>query len=547
MNIPLCDFPGPVYLLISENVPSLVYYSHVPALIMAFLLGVCVFLYGRNNVIKRTFLFILSVFILWAFFSLTTWAANRSDIIMFIWSVIILIEPLLHIGSLYLLHLIYNKTDVTFKTKLYWCILYVPLILIAPTPSLLRGFDTGICFPAEGIASHYSYLLEIFFIVLIVIFSIKKYQLSTHPYQKKKILLLSMGVIISLSIFTIGNMIGSFLGEWNVAQISLFSIHILAGFLAYLIVKYKIFNIQLGSTEIIVGSISIMVFALVLVRNLFVYQRILIFITFLFCLILGYFLTQSVKREIDLREKLKRQAEELRIANKKLKEVDEIKSEFISLATHHLGTPLTAIKGYVSLLQEPNNNIFQRNTTLATIQRHTTNLVNIVRDFLDVYKIEQQEMKYYFEDINLMDIIDEIVNECREVIEAKNNNFNYIVDEKGNFNIRGDAEKVRRAILNILENSAKYTSDGTIEISLASYQEKINITISDTGERNSPQVPTRLIEKFTQSGNREEANVIAQGLGIYVAKQIVEAHQGKLRIEFKEGVGGLIFTLELPI
>ncbi len=545
-NIPLCDFSSPLYLIISENVPSLVYYSHIPALIASLFVCAFVLLYFRNKLVGKVFFFVILVFGLWSLFSLINWASNRSDLVMFIWSVIILIEPLIHIGSLYLLHVIYNKTDVTLQTKIYWSLLYIPLVLMAPTSYLLKGFDTINCFPVENVTSHYSYVLEIFFIILIIIFSIRTYRFSKYSQHKKKILILSSGIILFLSIFTVGNLIGSFIGNWNLAQMSLFSIHILIGSLVYLVVKYRIFHIKLNGVEVIIGSISLMILALLLVRHLYIFQRILIFITFIFCLVLGYFLIQSVKRESTLNEMLAKQRDELKHANKKLEELNELKSEFISLATHHLGTPLTAIKGYVSLIQESDEELSEKSTILNTIQLLTNNVVMVIRDFIDVHKIDEQDEEYYYEDVNVKDILDEIVNECKPIIEMRNNKVGYVVDEREEYLVYADAEKIRRAILNIIENSTKYTTDGFVKIQLSSSSDKFCITISDKGVRNLPHISPKLMEKFSKSGNKEEANIIGQGLGLYVTKHIIETHQGSFRIEFKEEGKGVVFRVELP-
>ena len=103
MNIPaLCDFDGPKYFLISDNVPSLVYYSHIPLILISFLIAIVIFIKGRNRLSNQVLLYTLIPFGMWVFFSLLFWANNRSDVVMIAWALTLLVEPLVYIGGLYL-------------------------------------------------------------------------------------------------------------------------------------------------------------------------------------------------------------------------------------------------------------------------------------------------------------------------------------------------------------------------------------------------------------------------------------------------------------
>jgi two-component system sensor histidine kinase ChiS len=215
--------------------------------------------------------------------------------------------------------------------------------------------------------------------------------------------------------------------------------------------------------------------------------------------------------------------------NIELKELDDIRNKFISLARHQIGTPLTTVKGYASLLHE---GIYgelpqKMEETLSIIERASDNLMHIIRDFMHVTKIEENEVQYVKEEFDLKQLIQNIVYEYKYNL---NTNVLFSVDEHFYY-IHADKEKLRTALSNILDNSIKYTKDGSISIVLDKKRQFYNIIVRDYGVRLLPHINSKLIYKFSIPGDIYEATIIGNDLGLYVAKKYIEGHRGNLQIK----------------
>ncbi|MBX4197787.1 HAMP domain-containing histidine kinase [Candidatus Parcubacteria bacterium] len=217
-------------------------------------------------------------------------------------------------------------------------------------------------------------------------------------------------------------------------------------------------------------------------------------------------------------------------ANDRLKELDQLKSEFVSLATHQIRAPLTAIKGYISMIHEGDYGPVSKEVTdaLKIVFESTNNLVTIVGDFLDVSRIEQGKMKYDFTEFNIEELVKQVITEYKPNIDRIGLALHYDAPTGKNFMVNGDRGKIKQIIGNIIDNSIKYTPKGEINVSLSENNAKILIKIADTGVGIPPKTMPLLFQKFTRAKNANEANILGTGLGLYVAKMMIEAHKGKI-------------------
>jgi signal transduction histidine kinase len=278
------------------------------------------------------------------------------------------------------------------------------------------------------------------------------------------------------------------------------------------------------------------------------------FILFILILLFSIFLVRGVYKEIEDKEKIEKLArdlervnQDLANANERLKELDKLKSEFLSLATHQIRAPLTSIKGYASLVlegdygkvPEPIKNVVQ------TIFNSCQNLVVIVSEFLDISRIEQGRMKYDLVEFDINKEIKEIITELKPTIEKSGLSVGFKSANTSN-NVYADMGKIKQVIGNILDNSIKYTPHGSITVSVYDVANKIKVAVSDTGIGIAAEDITRLFSKFTRAKDAFRTNVIGTGLGLYVAKQMIEAQNGKIWVE-SHGLGkGSTFFIELP-
>ena len=180
----------------------------------------------------------------------------------------------------------------------------------------------------------------------------------------------------------------------------------------------------------------------------------------------SFLLIRSVLHEVRQREEISKLAEDLRVANAELKKLDQMKSEFVSLASHQLRAPLTAIKGYISLIQEGSygqvSNVLK--DALRKIYISNETLINLVGDFLNLSRIESGKMKYMFEPMQMEEIVQGVFEEFKEVVKEKKLELRYENQDKPLAKAMLDKDKFKQVIMNLIDNAIKYTMKGKIEV-----------------------------------------------------------------------------------
>ena len=240
--------------------------------------------------------------------------------------------------------------------------------------------------------------------------------------------------------------------------------------------------------------------------------------------------------------------QELKIANEKLRELDQLKSEFLSLATHQIRAPLTSIKGYSSMLLESDFGVLPQKATEAieTVMKSCQNLINIVEDFLNISRIEQGRMVYEKSIFDMAELVREVVNEIKPNIQ--NAGLSLKLEMPDNFSAKANADrgKIRQVIFNIIDNAVKYSTHGTIRVSASADDKTVNVEIKDDGVGIDPSEIGKLFTKFSRAKSAGLTNISGTGLGLYVAKKMAEAHRGDIKV-YSAGLGkGSTFTVELP-
>ncbi len=336
----------------------------------------------------------------------------------------------------------------------------------------------------------------------------------------------------------------------------------------YAILRYQLFDVKIITTEILTFALWLTI----MVRMLFAESTREQFangILFAFAIVLGVFLIRSVKREVGQREKIQNLANDLSLANDRLRELDQQKSEFVSLASHQLRGPLTAVKGYTSMLLDGDFGAITAEVkdALEKIFESVQDLTVVVGDYLDVSRIEQGRMQYDFTNFNLRDLVATVVTELKPNIARAKLNMEFNYDSKGSYQINADQGKIKQVIGNLIDNAIKYTPQGGLHVWLShpdaisdgqnthigqdisntssvSVSNKVLLSISDTGVGIHPDVLPRLFEKFTRAPDASKTNIMGTGLGLYVAKKIMEAHHARIWAESPGPGKGSTFFIE---
>ncbi|MEI8130109.1 MAG: GAF domain-containing sensor histidine kinase [bacterium] len=240
--------------------------------------------------------------------------------------------------------------------------------------------------------------------------------------------------------------------------------------------------------------------------------------------------------------------EALQDANEKLKSVDKLKTEFLSLAAHQLRSPLTAIRGYTSMLLDGSFGTVdtKQKEAINRVFESSSHLTKIVEDLLNVSKIEAGGMKYEMAPFDLEKPVHDLTTDLSITAEKKGLKLSFATDNKGPYTINGDMEKIRQVVLNVIDNAIKYTMQGSISVLLARNEatKMVRIAVTDTGMGISAEEKEKLFQKFSR-GEGGKTNTSGSGLGLYLAKQIAEAHGGEVVIDSPGAGKGSTFTIEL--
>jgi len=283
-------------------------------------------------------------------------------------------------------------------------------------------------------------------------------------------------------------------------------------------------------------------------------NKLLTILTIVLSIILSFILFKNLKKESDQRVRIEKLSVELgesnnnlEVANEKLKSLDRLKTEFVSLASHQLRSPLTAINGYLSLILQGDYGELnpQAKEAVGKVAESSNNLMLVVEDLLNVSKIEAGGMKYVMDKFDFAEVVAKTTEELSITAEKKGLKLICNIPHGQKYFINGDKEKLRQILVNVLDNSMKYTEKGQIEVNMTHSEDgKIVTTIKDTGMGIKKGEEKLLFNKFSR-GEGAKMNSSGSGLGLYLVKEIVKAHNGRVWAE-SEGLGkGATFFIEL--
>jgi signal transduction histidine kinase len=541
--------------------PPLLFYAYIPIALISIFFGIFV-LKQDNFSLRSKLLFTLSLlFFLLLANEIIQWIGSYANVVLFGWQLV----PLFRIGvtaiSVYFAYNFIYKKDLSFGYKIILSAVYIGVIFTLPFSSNIVNFDLTYCEGVHGILWDIVHILELLALIFIAIFSIFKFkQKETPRLEKLQIIYISLASCLFLLIFFASNAFADLTTLYEVGLLGPIGMLAFLGFLTYMIVKFKAFNVKLIATQALM-------FALIIVigSQLFFIKTdinfILTGVTLAMSVIFGGLLIRSVQREVAQREEIENLAKNLTksndnlfVANEKLKELNKQKTEFVSIASHQLRSPLTAIKGYTSMLLEGSFGPIEDKArgAIDRVYESSIRLVNVIEDFLNITRIELGRMKY---EISVFDIsqIAETVAKDQEPNAKKRGLSLELERGSSNQQISADSGKVTQVVSNIIDNSIKYTPSGWIKVKVETLpvgksksKEVVRLSVSDSGVGIDKNTMPKLFDKFVRADDAGKTNISGTGLGLYVAKQIVEGLKGKIWAE-SEGKGkGSTFFVEFP-
>jgi len=245
-----------------------------------------------------------------------------------------------------------------------------------------------------------------------------------------------------------------------------------------------------------------------------------------------------VRRDLELSEK-----------NERLRDLDEIKSQFVSVAAHQLRTPLSGIKWTLyALLEEQVGKLnaeqrkFAQDSYTATIR-----LIDLVNDLLNVSRIEEGRFGFNMERKDFVHIVQKVYKRFKDMAKNKGIDFSLYLPKEKLPLLDIDEEKIGIALENFIENAIKYTSPaGIVSVTVKEENERISVVISDTGIGIPKDQTSRVFKKFFRAKNAQLFQTSGTGLGLYVSKNIIQNHDGEVYFTTEENKGS-VFTFTLPI
>lgn len=249
---------------------------------------------------------------------------------------------------------------------------------------------------------------------------------------------------------------------------------------------------------------------------------------------------EEIRRfNVTLQEKVDEATQQLRHANKRLKELDATKDEFISMASHQLRTPLTTIKGYLSMVLEGDVGPVTKNER-EMIQHAfdgAERMVFLIADLLNVSRLQSGKFVIDNKPTDLAKMVEGEITQLQET--AKNHRLSLTFHKPDKFPILSiDDTKIRQVIMNFIDNAIYYTpAGGSIEVALVATDREIRFTVTDTGLGVPKEAQHHLFGKFYRAGNARKMRPDGTGLGLFMAKKVITAQGGAIIFTSVEGKG----------
>ena len=224
-----------------------------------------------------------------------------------------------------------------------------------------------------------------------------------------------------------------------------------------------------------------------------------------------------------------------------LKEIDKRKDEFINMASHELKTPLTSLRLYIDSLLK--NRGSDQVKTLKSIKLQTEKLQQLIADLLDVSRIQTGKMIFSMDKFDINDLIKETIKDMQKTTTKHNIKFK----NKGSLIVKADRLRINQVLTNLITNAIKFAPlGGNINILTKKTSGKITIAVQDQGIGITKDQLQKIFERLYQVSDAQEKTYPGLGMGLYISKEIIKRHNGKIWVESKIGKGSTFyFTLPL--
>jgi signal transduction histidine kinase len=517
---------------VSKIVISFFAFSGLLNFVASFLFGILIYLKKKKELQSKSFvLYFFSI----AFWNLGYyfWQISTEESSALFWSRFLMAGAIFI--PIFYFHLIISFLNYfeKYKKALYvGYILTFLFLLLDFTPYFVEGTEKKLIFPfwpEPGIFFHPFLLMFSALICYGWYLLLKTLRKTTEKIRQQQIKYLLLGTGIG----AIGGSTNYFLW-YDLPILPYGNILVIFGVLliTFAILKYHLFETKVLLTELLVGSIGIVLIVLPFLMPNSSLRLLTGSVAFLF-LIFGFLLVKATYEEVRRKEEAER--------------LLKAKTEFLSIASHQLRTPLTAIIGYSSMLKEGDYGKLpgKASGAIGRVYDSSQRMIKLVNDFLSVSRLETGKTVLKPREVSLRELINQTIAELNFKAQEKKLYIKY-EQPKIDKIVKIDPEKLKEVISNLIDNSIHYTEKGGITVGANANSSKINIAVSDTGAGMTEEELAKIFESFSRGSAGNELNTQGSGLGLYIAKKFVEMHNGKIWAESEGKNKGSTFYIDLP-
>jgi len=508
------------------------------------ILGFVVYFNNRKSATHILFLLFTLVSSAWSIFNYMTYQV--SDLSIALWVVRVVMFLAVYQAFIFFL-LMFRFPQENFDLPKWIKYVAIPAVIVVSLLTLTPLVFSGVLItpgnppqpvPAPGIVLFA--LVAVSSVIGGVAMMIKRIR-GTEGKEKTQFKILALGVttMFILIIFFNFVFVAVFGNSSFIPLSALFTLpFVVCAF--YAIARHEFLNIKIIATEVITFILIITAFVEVILATT-ISEVIFRGGVFVVLLSFGILLIRSVMREVAQREKLQELTE-------KLKAVDKQKDEFVSMAAHELRSPMTAIKGYISMVMEGDAGDISEKARGFLADANTINerLIRLVNNMLNVSRIEEGRMVYQMEEENLSSVVKAAFVQFKPETERKGLKFELSIPAEIKDKVDVDADRIHEVVANLISNATKYTDKGSITVRLTQPNSStVRFEVEDTGPGISPEEQGKLFQKFARAESTI-GKTTGTGLGLYICKLLMAKFNGKIGLDSQEKKGST-FWFELPL
>ena len=519
-----------------------------------FVLGFSVYFSNRQSITNKTFLAFSIVTAIWGTINYLAYQTVNPELVLWLFR-FIMFFAVWQAFTFFQLFFVFPNTKQHFSA-VYKRVL-VPVVvatsLITLSPLILSGIieltEVGAVSEAEvGPGIFFFGFIAVGLVLSGLVVLVNKMRFIKVKTEKQPQEFMLYGALIMFALIVVFNFLAPVVtSNRDFIPLGALFVFPFIAFTSYAVLKHKLFNIKVAGASLLVFVLSVIMFLEVIFAEEFflvLYRSSILLLVLLF----GILLIRNVIREVEQREQLEILSKELAAANAELKKLDQLKSDFLSFVSHQLRAPLTVIKGYISMIEEGTYGQIPQNIleVLGKVFVSNEKLIRLVNDFLNLSRIEQGRLQFEFEKTSVAALIEEAVGMLKDNAAKRGLTLVWQKPEAVP-DITIDKSKVYEIIYNLIDNAIKYTENGSVSVELFKKPKSVVIAVKDTGIGLSSDDQKQLFQRFGRVEAGKKVNITGTGIGLYVAKYMVEAQKGRIWAESAGRGKGSTFFVELPL